>query len=178
MSGAIDDRTTAMVAGYYAADFTAMQLLKVMSRLTQDNVRYLPYFILCRELGVRAIDGMVKGRILELRWTDAVTKEHVEVDEPRYRLVPTPAPSFGPRFSAIPEGSTIEDADMVPVTPGDVPRILGEETAPDYWESEMFGPKLVAATPIMRYAMGEVVKEYEDEQSTSEYASLTDVDEY
>jgi acetyl-CoA carboxylase carboxyltransferase component len=40
------------------------------------------------------------------------------------------------------------------------------------------GPKLVPATPIMRYAMREVVQEYEDEQSVSEYASLSDVDEY
>src|ERR1700731_4872249 len=40
MSGASDDRATAMVAGYYAASFTAMQLLKVMSRLTQNHGFY------------------------------------------------------------------------------------------------------------------------------------------
>jgi hypothetical protein len=36
-----------------------------MSRLAQPGVRALPYFGLCREMGVVAVDGMVKGRILE-----------------------------------------------------------------------------------------------------------------
>ena len=43
---------------------------------------------------------------------------------------------------------------------------------------EVIGPKLVPMTPIMRYAMRDVVQEYEDDQSISEYASLSDVDEY
>jgi hypothetical protein len=30
----------------------------------------------------------------------------------------------------------------------------------------------------MRYAMREVIKEYEDDRSVSEYASLPDVEEY
>jgi hypothetical protein len=49
----------------YSADFSATQLLRVMSRLAQPGVRALPYFGLCREMGVVAVDGMVKGRILE-----------------------------------------------------------------------------------------------------------------
>jgi hypothetical protein len=43
---------------------------------------------------------------------------------------------------------------------------------------EVVGPKLVPTTPIMRFAMRDVVQEYEDDQSVSEYASLSDVDEY
>jgi len=43
---------------------------------------------------------------------------------------------------------------------------------------DVVGPKLVPITPIMRYAMRDVVTEYEDDQSISEYASLSDVDEY
>ena len=65
----------------YGSDFTALQLLRVMSRLTQPGVRSLPYFMLCREFGVRAVDGMVRGRILDLRWMDPVTKEGPELSE-------------------------------------------------------------------------------------------------
>jgi hypothetical protein len=45
-------------------------------------------------------------------------------------------------------------------------------------EEEIFGPKVLPATPIMRYAMREVVAEYEDTRSVSEYASLSDMEEY
>jgi hypothetical protein len=47
------------------ADFSANQLLRVMSRLSQPSVRSLSYFALCRDMGVGPVDGMVKGRILE-----------------------------------------------------------------------------------------------------------------
>ena len=47
------------------------------------------------------------------------------------------------------------------------------------------GPKLVPTTPIMRFAMREVVQEYyaddeddADERTVSEYASLSEVVEY
>ena len=40
------------------------------------------------------------------------------------------------------------------------------------------GPKLLPATPIMRYAMREVVRDYLEEDTVSEYASLSDVNEY
>lgn len=55
-----DDSAPAMTA-----EFSAEQLLKVMSRITGEGVRGLTYFGMCREMGVRAVDGMVKGRILE-----------------------------------------------------------------------------------------------------------------
>jgi hypothetical protein len=42
------------------------------------------------------------------------------------------------------------------------------------------GPKLVPTTPIMRYAMRQVVSEYLDDRTESEYASIVEgsVDEY
>jgi len=43
-------------------------------------------------------------------------------------------------------------------------------------DDEIFGPKVLPATPIMRYAMREVVAEYEDTRSVSEYASLSDME--
>lgn len=46
---------------------------------------------------------------------------------------------------------------------------------------QILGPKLVPTTPIMRYAMREVLKEYNLEESfdqPSEYASLSEIDEY
>jgi hypothetical protein len=58
-----------------SAEFTVRDLLKVMSRLEPGKQEALPYFKLCRELGAQAVDGMVRGRILELRWSSTVTEE-------------------------------------------------------------------------------------------------------
>ena len=209
-----------MVAGYYSADFSAMQLLKVMSRLTQPDVQYLPYFLLCRELGVRAVDGMVKGRVLDLRWTETVSRENGEEPQtPRVRsgvtftgtntrLSVPPLPesatgsttrvgiqfagtagahghghvqgSSGTAVELVAQPSSSED--MVPVSeqelgPGDgVPPYAQRDM---YEEAmEIVGPKLVPMTPIMRYAMRDVVQEYEDDQTASEYASMASFDEY
>ena len=63
---------------------------------------------------------------------------------------------------------------MAPVSEGGA-GITQEEEDED---EEIVGPKLVPTTPIVRFAMREVVQEYEDVQSVSEYASLSDVDEY
>ncbi|KAI0057315.1 hypothetical protein BV25DRAFT_1812636, partial [Artomyces pyxidatus] len=59
----------------YHYAFTALQLLSIMVRLTQPGVRALSYFALCREFGPDPVDGMVRVRILDLRWTDPVTRE-------------------------------------------------------------------------------------------------------
>ena len=61
------------------ADFTASQLMKVMVKLTENEdgpARALPYFPLCKEIGVKAVDGMVRGRILDLRWTEVVKRSN------------------------------------------------------------------------------------------------------
>ncbi|KAJ7764549.1 hypothetical protein DFH07DRAFT_811625 [Mycena maculata] len=161
-----EDRATAMTAGHYSADFSAMELLKVMGRLAQREIPHLPYFPLCRELGVRAVDGMVKGRVLDLRWTEPVTNEYGDESELDAHLRAT---SSGTAVDQ--EGnseSSSQDGDMVPVSERELAR---EEY------SEVVGCKLVP-TPIMKFAMREVVEEYEDKQSISEYASLSDVGEY
>ncbi|KAJ6590977.1 hypothetical protein DFH09DRAFT_908072 [Mycena vulgaris] len=142
-----------------AAEFGAMDLLKVMGRLAQRDVQYLPYFALCRELGVRAVDGMVKGRVVDLRWTECVTDEwgpegeHIQ------------ATSSGTAVDRESLESTSQDGDMVPVSERGL------------FVEEVVGCKLVP-TPIMKFAMREVVAEYEDQQSVSEYVSLSSVDEY
>ncbi|KAJ6588325.1 hypothetical protein B0H19DRAFT_1205842 [Mycena capillaripes] len=160
-----DDRSTAMSAGYYTADFSAMELLKVMGRLAQPNVQFLPYFPLCRELGVRAVDGMVKGRVLDLRWTEPVTDEHGDESENHQQATSSAtAVDRGDAASA----TNSESSDMVPVSE----RELGRE---EY--VEVVGCKLVP-TPIMKFAMREVVLEYEDQQSVSDYVSLSEVEEY
>ncbi|KAK2460799.1 hypothetical protein APHAL10511_007269 [Amanita phalloides] len=204
-AGLSDDRVTAMVAGYYAADFTAMQLLKVMSRLAGRSGRgsqagtvqgpeeapYLPYFLLCREMGVRAVDAMVKGRVLGLRWTEPVTKEGVEtrirsaistLNPPGYREGNFGGESSGTAVdlgihpnAPIAVSADVDDEDMIAVP--------DHEMAVPYYDDEeelleVVGPKLVPITPIMRYAMKEVVQEYEDDGSVSEYASMVDPDEY
>ncbi|KZS96760.1 hypothetical protein SISNIDRAFT_547505 [Sistotremastrum niveocremeum HHB9708] len=81
--------------------FTADHLLTVMRRLVGSDAekeggkrpRSIPYFPLCRELGVEAVDAMVRGRILELRWTRTVSEEKDEDENLRIavgpRLVPT-----------------------------------------------------------------------------------------
>ena len=65
--------------GSDTSDFTASQLIKVMVKLTESEdgpARALPYFLLCKEIGVKAVDGMVRGRILDLRWTDVVKRSN------------------------------------------------------------------------------------------------------
>lgn len=157
-----------MIAGYYSADFSAMQLLKVMSRLSQP-VAFLPYFLLCREMGVRAVDGMVKSRVLDLRWTEVVKTSEDDGWVNVSGRIPRSA-----RQSGTVVGTTEAESSMAPVSEG-VGMAHEDE---DEEDEEVVGPKLVPITPIVRFAMKEVVQEYEDVQSVSEYASLSDVDEY
>ncbi|KAM0786832.1 hypothetical protein ACM66B_002260 [Microbotryomycetes sp. NB124-2] len=59
-----------------SSPFSSADLLLVMARLcSEPAIRYFP---LCRELGARAVDGMVRGRILELRWSKTITPEGTE----------------------------------------------------------------------------------------------------
>lgn len=78
-----------------------------MSRLT-GNVDEIGYFPLCRELGANAVDSMVRGRILELRWSATVTEE-------------------------------------------------GETRG-----KRVVGPVVVPTTAVVRFAMGEVLREYKE----------------
>jgi hypothetical protein len=177
-------------------EFSAMELLKVMSRLARPETQYLPYFHLCREFGVRTVDGMVKARVLDLRWTETITKESTE--EATVRIVPLPmhmrdsGTALGSGVSGVANGF-IPGVGNTPVDLCPPPPIDDDETmepvsevgmgrmhSGDVFEEvmEVIGPKLVPMTPIMRYAMRDVVQEYEDDQSISEYASLSDVDEY
>jgi len=76
----------------------------------------------------------------------------------------------------------LSDAGDTPVTgPGEQryqPR-YEEVVEEDNGYDVFVGPKLLPATPIMRYAMREVVGDYIVEEDTvSEYASLSDVNEY
>lgn len=170
------DAATTMTAGAYSADFSAMDLLKVMSRLSQPGVGYIPYFALCREMGVRAVDGLVKGRVLDLRWTSAVTPEDKDLTAPRARISEGSSQLQPPRMSsaaALENGSSSFEAGAILVSPQEsqVESRMGEI-------DDVIGPRLLPTTPIMRYAMREVVQEYEDGQSVSEYASLSEVEEY
>ncbi|KAJ7052793.1 hypothetical protein C8F01DRAFT_1169981 [Mycena amicta] len=217
-----------------SAEFSAMDLLKVMGRLTSPppahtsvttnatidprrrntnqspsqphSRRYLAYFPLCRELGLRAVDGLIKGRVLDLRWTECVTDEWADEREParpamytnnnnnnhpesinlRAASSPTavesihttasqPAPDMDVRSAS--EGTS--EHDMVPISEGDA--LYTDRDREPYFpyaeeeEEVVVGCKLVP-TPIMRFAMREVVAEYEDQRSVSDYMSLSDVD--
>ncbi|KAI5116016.1 hypothetical protein M0805_004387 [Coniferiporia weirii] len=55
--------------------FTALQLLDVMHRLSRSHSHCVRYFALCRMLGVRAVDDMVRARVLQLRWSETVSPE-------------------------------------------------------------------------------------------------------
>lgn len=186
-------------------EFSAMQLLKVMSRLSKPDTPYLPYFHLCRELGVRAVDGMVKGRVLDLRWTECVSATgFVDLAGGPVGVGGTSAAGAGgvgghSRDSTLvdqhaaasassdpppPIDAAHEDA-IMPVLETEMGHLRGTVHAHSvatgvYYDDmmEVVGPKLFPITPIMRYAMRDVVHEYEDNQSVSEYASLSDVDEY
>lgn len=174
-----------------AAEFSAIQLLKVMNRLAQPGTRALSYFHLCREMGARAVDGMVRGRILDLRWTDPVTREgwdprvlstRVQSVRVRESLHGTRLPGAHSSGTAVNEVEQDDEGDIVALSDEELFR--EEQRA---WElqgaveeEELVGPKLVPTTPIMRYAMREVVQEYydNDDRSVSEYASLSEVEEY
>ncbi|KAF9070138.1 hypothetical protein BDP27DRAFT_1221257 [Rhodocollybia butyracea] len=195
----------------YESDFTAMQLLRVMSRITEHGTTYLPYFALCRELGVQAVDGMVKGKILDLRWTETVTQENEPEDASYLNRRPRPlsiegAGSSGhtvvgntnhrnPERSA---GVVSEEDVMVPVSEQEV--FLHGRRRHSRWRNTyepdvpldaamgpLLGPKLVPNDAIVKFAMKEVLCEYEEEEmaddgaTISEYASaasLSDVEEY
>lgn len=167
----------------YSADFSAMQLLKVMSKLSQPGSQHLPYFLLCRDIGVRAVDGMIKGKMLNLHWTEPVGRE---VEIPVISAPVSPAPmthrvlsngSYVGGASGSVRVESSEDGDMVMVNPVNLStRDLGQIDEGD--EHEVIGPRLTPLTPIMRFAMREVVQEYEDVRTVSEYASLNDPDEY
>ncbi|KAI0922952.1 hypothetical protein AcV5_009810 [Taiwanofungus camphoratus] len=184
----------------FHADFTALQLLKVMNRLAQPGARSLPYFLLCREMGVRAVDGMVRGRILDLRWTEPVTREGLDArmsmrmrdsmrvrDSTRVResmRVQLGAGSSATAVNDFNEFAQSEEGEMVPMTEDEIlrahERLMDTRGADEVDEEDVVGPKLVPITPIMRFAMREVVQEYydDDDQTVSEYASLSEVDEY
>ncbi|KAI0685181.1 hypothetical protein BC835DRAFT_1290862 [Cytidiella melzeri] len=171
-----------------SAEFTAIQLLKVMNRFAQPGTRALSYFHLCREMGARAVDGMVRGRILDLRWTDPVSREgwdprvlSMRVRESLHANRATAAGSSGTMVNDIPEG--LDEDEMVALSDEEFLREeqrLFELRGGVEEEEEIIGPKLVPTTPIMRFAMKEVVQEYydDDDRTVSEYASLSEVEEY
>ncbi|KAF9781291.1 hypothetical protein BJ322DRAFT_1010829 [Thelephora terrestris] len=210
------------------ADFTASQLIKVMVKLTESEdgpARALPYFLLCKEIGVKAVDGMVRGRMLDLRWTDVVRRsntfgldDRTNPNSQRFQLrgrldtegdhsqtqsnhsrqsgelshshtrAESAATMINPQEAIYDaeEGEIVpalSDAGDTPVTgPGEQryqPMYHQEEVEEDYGDDGFVGPKLFPATPIMRYAMKVVVSDYiVDEDTASEYASLSDVNEY
>ncbi|GAA6013326.1 hypothetical protein JCM10207_000856 [Rhodosporidiobolus poonsookiae] len=104
--------------------FHPSDLLTVMRRLQPGAEDELPYFPLCRELGARAVDGMVRGKVLELRWSRVITDE------------------------GDPDVKTAKERN------GRVKEVG-------------VGPVVVPTTPVVRWAMGEVLKEYEAEGWTA-----------
>jgi len=260
-----------------------------MAENEDGPARALPYFLLCKEIGVKAVDGMVRGRILDLRWTDIVKRsntigmedwtnpnsqsilqfrashsqiqsrtqsadvlrvrgggatydgsmtpkeitpkasqttrdsrdiaddtsihetgnDHVHIQEQdrdqdhdpeqidhapqniksyTHTKAESAATMINPQeaiFDAE-EGEIVpalSDVGDTPVTgPGEQRYQQGyhqEEVEEDDGDDGFVGPKLLPATPIMRYAMREVVRDYVvDEDTVSEYASLSDVNEY
>ncbi|KAF5392750.1 hypothetical protein D9757_000843 [Collybiopsis confluens] len=198
-SGPTTDATDGL-SSYHEPDFTSAQLLKVMSRITEYGTTYLPYFALCRELGVQAVDGMVKGRVLDLKWTNSVTEE-TEPEEASYLnrhsrpfSIEGAVSSGQTVVNTSNHAATVSEEDMVPVSEGEVYRNPRRRNS--RWRDTSYttggaetvlGPKLFPTTPIMKYAMREVLYEYDDapveddDESQSEYASaasLSDVEEY
>lgn len=175
-----------------APSFTGVQLLRVLARLTEPGVRSLSYFMLCREFGARAIDGMVRGRILDLRWTEPVTRE--DAPEPRrtHRQRARRRSGTGSHYEGL-ESPTLVDQDFADEIHDNGQAATdtrdndgASDTVDEGFavipraDADIMGPRILPATPILRFAMAQVVSEYEDTSSVSEYASLSDadIDEY
>ncbi|KAG6380182.1 hypothetical protein JVT61DRAFT_8271 [Boletus reticuloceps] len=147
----------------YSADFSAMQLLKVMSKLSQPGTQHLPYFLLCRKspVGKEPDIPVISAPVSPVPMTHRVLSNN----------------SYVGGASGTVGVESSEDGDMVMVNPVNLStRDLGQ--IDEGAEHEIIGPKLTPLTPIMRFAMREVVQEYEDVRTVSEYASLNDPDEY
>ncbi|KAH8915167.1 hypothetical protein BT69DRAFT_1341666 [Atractiella rhizophila] len=86
------------------------QLISIFTSLSSTRDAELPYFALCRKIGRERVDSLVRGRILELRWSGQ-------------------------------EGEEVEGS--------------GEGT----------GPMLRPISQVMRFAMGNVVKEMEEDEA-------------
>jgi hypothetical protein len=99
--------------------------------------------------------------VLDLRWTETVTKESLW--DGMNRMGDHPIVTNNGRAVA---SMGLEGQDGH----GGQRDVDGDEP-----EDAVVSPKLVPTTPIMRYAMGEVVQEYKDERSVSEYASFSDL---
>ncbi|QDS68326.1 hypothetical protein FKW77_010692 [Venturia effusa] len=54
--------------------FSRKDLIYVMRKLIKEPYS-LPYFELCRDIGTAQADGMIKTRVLDLRWTGTVSPE-------------------------------------------------------------------------------------------------------
>lgn len=177
---------------YQPPGFTANQLLEVMARMTQDpflEKPYISYFPLCREMGITAVDAMVRGRVLDLQWTDPVSRDILDGAEMEAMRPGSMAAGMETRHGAAATNETMVEVeslegDMSPLSTSD--RDYDRPwTEKNREPRKVVGPRLTPITPIMRYAMRVVLQEYsvdgEDDRrrsAASEYASLSDVDEY
>lgn len=59
----------------------------------ETGYRTMPYFELCRKIGVNAVDEMIRGRILDLRWTRCVNPDVSDYPEERNAVMPAVLPT-------------------------------------------------------------------------------------
>ena len=166
---------SSMIGDEPAPPFTATQLLAVLRALTTREATVanfsttevdetlkdfahspadtgVAYFPLCRAMGVRAVDGMVRAGVVEIRWSNAIGSESTDGRKWQHDHVRVPdsvldheggSTMLGKQKFARPGVGRREDAAL----------------------SGSGGPRLVPVSPVMRYAMREVVKEWEGERN-------------
>jgi len=110
------------------------------------------------------------------------TKNHTRAESATTMINPQEALYDAEEGEIVPALSDAGDTPVTPVTgPGErryQPRYQ-EGVDIDEGDDEFVGPKLLPATPIMRFAMRVVVGDYYvGDDGASEYASLSDVNEY
>jgi hypothetical protein len=148
-----------------------------MIKLCEPGVDEFPYFLFCRELGVGAVNDMVRGRMLELRWMETVPPEHPERSLGPSASVIGAARGAADGVEAEYDQETDTDADASTVSFADSGlktdqsrsrSVVGyrrsrtqsrspQQTMSAAATSKVVGPKLVPLTPIMKYAMRDVV---------------------
>lgn len=171
-----------------------MQLLDVMHRVSStpplsasvsSSARgagaSIRYFALCRALGVRAVDDMVRARVLELRWAEPVTPEGGGFS----RVVGVPAALGADAVGVDGDGYGEAGPTLLPTTPIMAYAMRAVLAEYEYQPADEEGEEVIDDADSGAGSTLGVGRGYRDRRESSgmsddksDYMSLSDVSEY